>query len=107
MLYHPDRASADIKKINEEKFKGIAETYAVLSNDEKKAQYDEFERIKKKRINAERGRRAWDERINAERENRRTTGQNRVYREYIYKTSSGHGNFFHHLILCRPYCFKQ
>ncbi len=110
MLYHPDRASADMKKINEEKFKEIAEAYAILSNDEKKAQYDESERCRDERIRAERGKRVWDERIRAERGKRvwderiraergngRMSGQNR---EYIYKTSLGHGNFFSVILFC-------
>ncbi|MDI6730268.1 MAG: molecular chaperone DnaJ [Candidatus Altarchaeum sp.] len=42
MQYHPDKASPDKKKEYEEKFKEISEAYAVLSNDEKKAQYDRF-----------------------------------------------------------------
>jgi len=40
MQYHPDRSPSDKKKEYEEKFKEISEAYAVLSNDEKKAQYD-------------------------------------------------------------------
>ncbi|OQX18863.1 MAG: molecular chaperone DnaJ [Candidatus Altiarchaeales archaeon A3] len=40
MQHHPDKAPADKKKESEEKFKEISEAYAVLSNDEKKAQYD-------------------------------------------------------------------
>ncbi len=97
MLYHPDRASAHMKKINEEKFKEIAEAYAILSNDEKKIQYDESELGKEEIINAERERRAWDERIRTERGNGRMTGQNR---EYIYKTSTSHGNFFPIILFC-------
>lgn len=42
MQYHPDRAPSDKKKEYEEKFKEISEAYAVLSNDEKRAQYDRF-----------------------------------------------------------------
>lgn len=42
MQYHPDRAPSDKKKAYEEKFKEISEAYAVLSNDEKRAQYDRF-----------------------------------------------------------------
>jgi len=42
MQYHPDRAPPDKKKEYEEKFKEISEAYAVLSNDEKRAQYDRF-----------------------------------------------------------------
>lgn len=41
MKYHPDKAKGD-KKQAEEKFKQISEAYAVLSNPEKKAQYDQF-----------------------------------------------------------------
>jgi curved DNA-binding protein len=41
MKYHPDKAKGD-KKQAEEKFKQISEAYAVLSNPEKKKQYDEF-----------------------------------------------------------------
>lgn len=42
MQYHPDRATSDKKKEYEEKFKEISEAYAVLINDEKRAQYDMF-----------------------------------------------------------------
>jgi curved DNA-binding protein len=41
MKYHPDKAKGD-KKQAEEKFKRISEAYAVLSNPEKKKEYDEF-----------------------------------------------------------------
>jgi curved DNA-binding protein len=41
MKYHPDKAKGD-KKQAEEKFKKISEAYAVLSNPEKKKEYDEF-----------------------------------------------------------------
>jgi curved DNA-binding protein len=41
MKYHPDKAKGD-KKQAEEKFKQISEAYAVLSNPEKKKEYDEF-----------------------------------------------------------------
>jgi curved DNA-binding protein len=40
MKYHPDRN--DSNKISEEKFKEISEAYAVLSDPEKKKQYDMF-----------------------------------------------------------------
>jgi len=40
MKYHPDHAKGD--KSAEEKFKKISEAYAVLSNKEKRQQYDEF-----------------------------------------------------------------
>lgn len=39
MKYHPDHAAG---KANEEKFKGISEAYAVLSDAEKRKQYDTF-----------------------------------------------------------------
>lgn len=42
MQYHPDRVPADKKSEAEEKFKEISEAYAVLSDDEKRAQYDRF-----------------------------------------------------------------
>ncbi len=42
MQYHPDKAPADKKKEYEEKFKEISEAYAVLSDKEKRAQYDRF-----------------------------------------------------------------
>ncbi|PKP60782.1 MAG: hypothetical protein CVT88_02040 [Candidatus Altiarchaeales archaeon HGW-Altiarchaeales-1] len=99
MLYHPDRASADMKKINEEKFKGIAEAYAVLSNDEKKIQYDEFERGRDERIKAEGERRAWEERIRTERGNGRMAGQRQNRGVYVH-TSAGQGNFFSVILLC-------
>jgi curved DNA-binding protein len=41
MKYHPDKAKGD-KRAAEEKFKQISEAYAVLSNPEKRRQYDEF-----------------------------------------------------------------
>jgi len=40
MKYHPDKAKGD-KKLAEEKFKQISEAYAVLSNPEKRQQYDQ------------------------------------------------------------------
>lgn len=42
LKYHPDRVSADKKKEAEEKFKEISEAYAVLSDDQKRAQYDQY-----------------------------------------------------------------
>lgn len=45
MLYHPDRQvgkSDSEKKEAEDKFKEIAEAYEVLSNKDKRAQYDQF-----------------------------------------------------------------
>lgn len=42
LKYHPDRVPADKKKEAEEKFKEISEAYAVLSDDQKRAQYDQF-----------------------------------------------------------------
>jgi molecular chaperone DnaJ len=42
MEHHPDRVSAEEKKGAEERFKEISEAYAVLSDDEKKAQYDAY-----------------------------------------------------------------
>ncbi|MGA7577758.1 MAG: DnaJ C-terminal domain-containing protein [Desulfobaccales bacterium] len=41
MKYHPDKAKGD-KKLAEEKFKQISEAYAVLSNPEKRQQYDQY-----------------------------------------------------------------
>jgi curved DNA-binding protein len=40
MKYHPDHAKGD--KASEEKFKKISEAYAVLSDEEKRKQYDTF-----------------------------------------------------------------
>ncbi|MDP3733933.1 MAG: molecular chaperone DnaJ [Nanoarchaeota archaeon] len=42
MKYHPDRAPEDKKKEYEEKFKEINEAAAVLSDDKKRQQYDQF-----------------------------------------------------------------
>ncbi|MFH1460047.1 MAG: molecular chaperone DnaJ [Candidatus Omnitrophota bacterium] len=42
MKYHPDRVSGDKRKESEEKFKEISEAYAVLSDTNKRAQYDRF-----------------------------------------------------------------
>jgi curved DNA-binding protein len=41
LKYHPDRNPSDKKKA-EEQFKKISEAYAVLSDDEKRKQYDQF-----------------------------------------------------------------
>ena len=40
LKYHPDRNSGDPKA--EEKFKEIAEAYAVLGDEQKRAKYDRF-----------------------------------------------------------------
>jgi len=42
LKYHPDRVTPDKKKEAEEKFKEISESYAVLSDPEKRSQYDQF-----------------------------------------------------------------
>ena len=42
LKYHPDRVPQEKKKEAEEKFKEISEAYAVLSDDNKRAQYDQF-----------------------------------------------------------------
>ncbi|MFH1460893.1 MAG: molecular chaperone DnaJ [Patescibacteria group bacterium] len=42
LKYHPDRAPEDKKKEYEQKFKEISEAYRVLSNKEKRSQYDQF-----------------------------------------------------------------
>ncbi|MFH1407065.1 MAG: molecular chaperone DnaJ [Candidatus Omnitrophota bacterium] len=42
LKYHPDRVPAEKKKESEEKFKEISEAYAVLSDEQKKSQYDQF-----------------------------------------------------------------
>ena len=42
LKYHPDRVSSDKKKEAEERFKEISEAYAILSDDQKRAQYDQF-----------------------------------------------------------------
>ena len=42
LKYHPDRAPESKKKEYEEKFKKISQAYRVLSDKEKRAQYDQF-----------------------------------------------------------------
>jgi molecular chaperone DnaJ len=42
LRHHPDRVSADKKKEAEERFKEISEAYAVLSDPQKRSQYDQF-----------------------------------------------------------------
>ena len=42
LKYHPDRVSADKKQEAEERFKEISEAYAVLSDPQKRSQYDQF-----------------------------------------------------------------
>ena len=42
MKYHPDRVPPDQKKEAEEKFKGISEAYAVLSDTAKRDLYDQY-----------------------------------------------------------------
>ena len=42
LKYHPDRAPQNKKKEYEEKFKEISQAYRVLSDNDKKAQYDQF-----------------------------------------------------------------
>jgi len=42
LQYHPDRVPADKKKEAEEKFKEISEAYAVLSDPQKRALYDQY-----------------------------------------------------------------
>ncbi|NQV00637.1 MAG: molecular chaperone DnaJ [Parcubacteria group bacterium] len=42
LKYHPDRAPKDKKKEYEEKFKKISQAYGVLSDKDKKAQYDQY-----------------------------------------------------------------
>ena len=42
LKYHPDRVSPDKKKEAEERFKEISESYAVLSDVQKRSQYDQF-----------------------------------------------------------------
>lgn len=42
LKYHPDRVAPDKKKEAEERFKEISESYAVLSDPQKRSQYDQF-----------------------------------------------------------------
>jgi len=42
LKYHPDRAGEDKKKEYEEKFKEISQAYRILSDKDKRAQYDQF-----------------------------------------------------------------
>jgi len=42
LQFHPDRVSEDKKKEAEEKFKEISEAYAVLSDSQKRALYDQY-----------------------------------------------------------------
>ncbi|MFA5115018.1 MAG: molecular chaperone DnaJ [Candidatus Omnitrophota bacterium] len=42
LRYHPDRVPAEQKKEAEEKFKEISESYAVLSDSQKRALYDQY-----------------------------------------------------------------
>jgi len=42
LKYHPDRAPTDKKKEYEEKFKEISQAYGILSDKEKRIQYDQF-----------------------------------------------------------------
>ena len=42
LSHHPDRVPAEKKKEAEEKFKEISEAYAVLSDPQKRAMYDQY-----------------------------------------------------------------
>jgi len=42
LKYHPDRVPAEQKKESEEKFKEISEAYAILSDAQKRALYDQY-----------------------------------------------------------------
>ena len=42
LKYHPDRVTVDKKKEAEDRFKEISEAYAVLSDPQKRSQYDRF-----------------------------------------------------------------
>ena len=42
LKHHPDRVAPDKKKEAEDKFKEISESYAVLSDSQKRSQYDQF-----------------------------------------------------------------
>ncbi len=45
LKYHPDKAPKDKKKEYEEKFKEISESYRILSDKEKRSQYDQFGQV--------------------------------------------------------------
>lgn len=48
MQFHPDRNPGD--KASEEKFKEAAESYEILSDTDKKAQYDRYGHAKNKKV---------------------------------------------------------
>ena len=53
--YHPDLQSKDKKNSSENQFKEIVKAYEVLSDPEKRAEYDEYQQLKQKVDSLENG----------------------------------------------------